>query len=77
MLNKLVIDLGGKVMYRQKQNVSKEQQALIDAGGDINSFYDVFEALTDEELERYKFFSGIKEMSLEEKNALIKELSES
>lgn len=40
--------------------VSKEQQALINAGGRVNSFYDIFEDnRSEEELMNYKRFIGM------------------
>lgn len=43
-----------------QQNVSKEQQAIINAGGRVNSFYDTFEEnRSEEELMNYKRFIGM------------------
>lgn len=43
-----------------QQNVSKEQQAIINAGGRVNSFYDTFEEnRSEEELMNYKRSIGM------------------
>ena len=49
-----------------KKIVTQEEQSIIDEGGRVESFYDVFEELDNEELKRYKHFAGIEEVSSKE-----------
>lgn len=47
-------------METKRLDLSDEQQRIVDAGGRVNSFYDVYDdGRTEEEIQKYKRFLGM------------------
>lgn len=47
-------------MKAKRLDLSNEQQRIVNAGGKVNSFYDVYDDdRTEEEIQEYKRFLGI------------------
>lgn len=47
-------------MEAKRLDLSSQQQRIVNAGGRVNSFYDVFDVdMTEEEMREYKRFIGM------------------
>lgn len=55
-------------MSESRKIVTPIEQSIIDAGGRVESFYDVFEELDDEEWKRYRHFAGIGRSKITERS---------